>query len=75
MATASTATNLSGLALRLVRDNLLSPTDAERIQAEALSKKTSFVVVGEDSGSKAEKAKKLGVQVLDEEGFLKILKK
>ncbi|MBI3779158.1 MAG: type IV-A pilus assembly ATPase PilB [Gammaproteobacteria bacterium] len=43
MATASTATNLSGLALRLVRDNLLSPTDAERIQADALSKKTSFV--------------------------------
>jgi len=43
MATASTATNLSGLALRLVRDNLLSPTDAERIQTEALSKKTSFV--------------------------------
>ena len=43
MATASTATNLSGLALRLVRDNLLSPTDAERIQAEALAKKTSFV--------------------------------
>ncbi len=43
MATASTATNLSGLALRLVRDNLLSPTDAEHIQAEALSKKTSFV--------------------------------
>ena len=43
MATASTASNLSGLALRLVRDNLLSPTDAERIQAEALSKRTSFV--------------------------------
>src|SRR4030065_2555407 len=43
MATASTATSLSGLALRTVRDNLLSPTDAERIQAEALSKKTSFV--------------------------------
>ena len=43
MATASTATNLSGLALRLVRDNLLNPADAERIQAEALSKKTSFV--------------------------------
>ncbi len=43
MATASTATNLSGLALRLVRDNLLSPTDAERIQAESLAKKTSFV--------------------------------
>lgn len=43
MATATTASNLSGLALRLVRDNLLSPTDAERIQTEALSKRTSFV--------------------------------
>jgi type IV pilus assembly protein PilB len=43
MATASTASNLTGLALRLVRDNLLSPTDAERIQSEALSKRTSFV--------------------------------
>ena len=43
MATASTASNLTGLALRLVRDNLLSPADAERIQSEAHSKKTSFV--------------------------------
>ncbi|MDH3310397.1 MAG: type IV-A pilus assembly ATPase PilB [Gammaproteobacteria bacterium] len=43
MATATTASNLSGLALRLVRDNLLSPTDAERIQSEALSRRTSFV--------------------------------
>ncbi|OGI48854.1 MAG: type IV-A pilus assembly ATPase PilB [Candidatus Muproteobacteria bacterium RBG_16_65_34] len=43
MATPSTATNLSGLALRLVRDNLLSTGDAERIQATALSSKVSFV--------------------------------
>jgi type IV pilus assembly protein PilB len=35
--------NLSGLALRLVRDNLLSAVDAERIQATAQSSKTSFV--------------------------------
>lgn len=35
--------NLSGLALRLVRDNLLSSADAERIQSQALSTKTSFV--------------------------------
>ncbi len=41
--TAAASTNLSGLALRLVRDNLLSATDAERIQAQALSTKTSFV--------------------------------
>ncbi len=44
MATASpVANNLSGLALRLVRDNLLTIADAERIQAAALSNKVSFV--------------------------------
>jgi type IV pilus assembly protein PilB len=37
------SSNLSGLALRLVRDNLLSSVDAEKIQAQALSSKTSFV--------------------------------
>src|SRR5437868_1479043 len=37
------ASNLSGLASRLVRDNLLSAADAERIQSTALSTKTSFV--------------------------------
>jgi type IV pilus assembly protein PilB len=40
---ASVNSNLSGLALRLVRDNLLSSADAERIQSQALSSKTSFV--------------------------------
>jgi type IV pilus assembly protein PilB len=40
---AASNSNLSGLALRLVRDNLLSSTDAERIQSQALSSKTSFV--------------------------------
>jgi type IV pilus assembly protein PilB len=39
----ASTSNLSGLALRLVRDNLLSSTDAEKIQAQALSSKTSFV--------------------------------
>ncbi len=43
MATPSTATTISGLALRLVRDNLLSTGDAERIQSEATSKKVPFV--------------------------------
>jgi type IV pilus assembly protein PilB len=43
MATPSTATNLSGLALRLVRDNFLNAGEAERIQASALTNKTSFV--------------------------------
>ncbi|MDH5631943.1 MAG: type IV-A pilus assembly ATPase PilB [Gammaproteobacteria bacterium] len=43
MATPNTTSNLSGLALRLVRDNLLSTADAERFLAEAQKKKTPFV--------------------------------
>src|SRR3990172_210601 len=43
MATVNPNPNLSGLALRLVRDNLLTPADAERIQAEAQNNKVPFV--------------------------------
>lgn len=39
--------------------------------SESVSKKTSFVVVGEDPGSKADKAQKLGVTILSEQQFLK----
>ncbi len=42
--------------------------------SESVSKKTSFVVVGENPGSKYEKAQKLGVTVLDEKEFLKKIK-
>ncbi len=35
----------------------------------SVSKKTSFVVVGEDAGSKLDKARKLGVETLDEDAF------
>ena len=35
----------------------------------SVSKKTDFVVVGENAGSKAEKAEQLGVTILDEAGF------
>jgi len=34
--------------------------------ANSVSKKTSFVVVGEDAGSKLEKARQLGVETIDE---------
>jgi DNA ligase (NAD+) len=37
----------------------------------SVSAKTSFVVAGENPGSKHEKALSLGVAVLDEGGFLK----
>ena len=41
---------------------------------ESVSKTTSFVVVGEEPGSKYEKAKKLGVTILDEGEFLRKIK-
>jgi DNA ligase (NAD+) len=39
----------------------------------SVSKKTSFVLAGEDAGSKLEKARKLGVRILDEGEFRKML--
>ena len=41
--------------------------------AGSVSKKTDFVVVGENAGSKADKAEQLGVPILDEAGFEKLL--
>lgn len=39
----------------------------------SVSKNTSYVVVGADPGSKYDKAKALGVEILDEKQFLKML--
>lgn len=41
--------------------------------ASSVSKKTDYVVVGTDAGSKLDKAKKLGRPILDEDQFLKLL--
>jgi len=41
--------------------------------SNSVSKKTSFVVVGSEPGSKAEKARTLGVTILDEKAFFSMI--
>jgi DNA ligase (NAD+) len=43
--------------------------------SSAVSKKTDFVVVGKEPGSKIEKAKELGVKIISEKEFLGLIKK
>ncbi len=40
----------------------------------AVSKKTSYVVVGDAAGSKADDARRLGVTMLDEAAFLELVR-
>ncbi len=41
--------------------------------AGSVSKKTDYVVVGANPGSKASKAETLGIEMLDEPAFLKLI--
>jgi DNA ligase (NAD+) len=41
--------------------------------SESISREVDYLVVGSEPGSKLEKAKKLGVKILDEKGFLKMI--
>ncbi len=59
----------------------LSRRDATRLVesiggkvTSSVSKDTDFVVVGDDPGSKYDKAQALGIDILDEDGFLKFLR-
>jgi DNA ligase (NAD+) len=39
----------------------------------SVSKKTNYLLAGEEGGSKLEKAKKLGVKIIDEKEFRQML--
>ncbi|MDD3301552.1 MAG: NAD-dependent DNA ligase LigA [Patescibacteria group bacterium] len=65
---------LTGSLLGLTRDEAKDKIKAQGGQiSSAVSRKTDFVVVGEAPGDKYEKAQELGVKILVEEDFLKLL--
>jgi DNA ligase (NAD+) len=39
-----------------------------------VSKNTNFLVVGDQPGTKLDKAKKLGIQILDIDGLMKLIR-
>jgi len=61
---------LTGGLERMTRDEARAAIESRggRVTS-AVSKKTAYVVVGKDPGSKSERARELGVPCLDEEGF------
>jgi DNA ligase (NAD+) len=65
---------LTGALSRFTRDEAGAALKALGAKVSgSVSKKTSFVVVGEDAGSKADKAAELGVPVLAEEDLVRVL--
>lgn len=40
---------------------------------ESVSKKTNYIIVGEDPGSTADKAKEIGVTILNEKEFIELI--
>ena len=65
---------VTGSLERFTRDSVKEAIIARGGKASgSVSKKTDYVVVGESPGSKAEKAEQLGVPILDEAGFEKML--
>ncbi|HVB49296.1 MAG TPA: NAD-dependent DNA ligase LigA [Burkholderiales bacterium] len=67
---------LTGTLPTLTRDATRAAIEAKGHKvAGSVSKKTDYLVAGADPGSKLERARALGVPVLDERGFLELLKR
>jgi DNA ligase (NAD+) len=65
---------LTGTLPSLTRDEAATRIEAAGGKVSGnVSKKTSYVVAGDEAGSKLEKAGKLGVKVIDEAGMLRLL--
>jgi DNA ligase (NAD+) len=65
---------LTGTLPTLSRDDARAKIEAAGGKvAGSVSKKTSYVVAGEEAGSKLTRAEELGVAILDEEQLLKLL--
>ncbi len=64
----------TGTLTRFTREDAEAEVKARGGKAtSSVSKGTTYVVAGDKAGSKLEKAQKLGVTVLDEDGFLKLI--
>ncbi len=71
---AGTTIVLTGGLASMSRDEAAAAAEASGAKvASSVSKKTSFVVVGENAGSKAAKGEELGVEMIDEAEFLRRL--
>ncbi|MCW2790374.1 MAG: ligase LigA [Aeromicrobium sp.] len=65
---------VTGSLERFTRDSVKEAIIARGGKASgSVSKKTDYVVVGDNAGSKADKAEELGRPILDEEGFERLL--
>ncbi len=67
---------LTGSLSSMTRDEAQAALEAKGHQvAGSVSKKTDFVVAGADAGAKLDKARSLGVTILDEKKFLELLRR
>ena len=65
---------LTGALTRYTRDEANAIIESYGGKASSsVSKKTTYVLAGEEAGSKLDRAQELGVPVIDEQAFLRML--